>query len=111
MVLPEALGVLRRMRQARLRQLRTIGFVLGGSLVRFPKHTSRYLTDKVGAKTRTVYIPLGRLKEVTQWNRSFKEARRLLAELSEIQRAVLCGEIERERRSRTTRSHNCSPRR
>ena len=82
MKLPQARGVLRRMHQARLRRLRGIGPCLAGSLVRQPGHRSRYLTDKVCGKTRTLYIPLDRLDEVRQWNANFQEARKLLQELS-----------------------------
>jgi len=91
--LPESAGALRRMRTARLRRLRSLGFVLAGSLVRQPRHKSLYLTDKLGGKTRTLYIPLNRLEEVKRWNANFKEARKLLSELSEIQRALLRREI------------------
>jgi hypothetical protein len=81
------------MRESRFRRLKTLGFVLAGSLVRFPKHNGLYLTDKVQGKTRTLYIPLDRMKEVSQWNASFREAKKLLTELSEIQRQLLRGEI------------------
>ncbi|MDP2895812.1 MAG: hypothetical protein Q8Q12_04545 [bacterium] len=93
MRLPKSPTVLRLMRQARLRRLRNMGFVLGGSLVRFPGHTSLYLTDKGGGKTRTLYIPLSRLEEVKKWNANYKLAKRLVAELSEIQRKLLIAEI------------------
>ena len=93
-----SLAVLGRMRDARLRRLRTLGPVLAGSLVRFPNHNSRYLTDKVRGKTRTLYIPLDHLKEVTAWNRNDKDAKRLLRELSEIQRELLRAEIAARRR-------------
>ena len=93
-----SLAVLRRMRDARLRRLRTLGPVLAGRLVRFPNHNSRYLTDKVRGKTRTLYIPLDRLEEVKGWNENQKEARRLLRELSEIQRDLLRAEIAAKRR-------------
>jgi hypothetical protein len=59
------------MRQARLRRLRAMGFMLAGSLVRLPGHTSLYLTDKVRGKTRTLYIPLDRLDEVKEWNANY----------------------------------------
>jgi hypothetical protein len=98
MRLPKSPTILRRMRQGRLRSLRSLGFVLAGSLVRFPRHQSLYLTDKVRGKTRTLYIPLDRLDEVKGWNAQYKEGRRLLAELSEIQRALLRGEIRARRR-------------
>lgn len=98
MRLPKSPALLKRMRAARLRRLRTLGVPLAGSLVRLPGHRSRYLTDKVQGKTRTLYIPLDRLDEVTRWNAAFKEGKRLLAELSAIQRALLCGEIRAARR-------------
>jgi hypothetical protein len=100
MKLPRSAGNLRRMHQARLRRLRRIDTVLAGSLVRQPGHNSLYLTDKVRGKTRTLYIPLSRLEEVKRWNRQAKEARELLAELSEIQRALLHAEIRARRPSR-----------
>jgi len=90
--------ILKQMRQARLRRLRRLGFVLAGSLVSQPKHTSRYLTDPVRGKTRTLYIPLDRLDEVKTWNAEYREGKRLLRELSAIQRALLIGEIRAARR-------------
>ena len=97
MKLPGSLGVLKRMRQARWRRLRRLGPVLGGSLVRMPRHSSLYLTDKVKGKTRTMYIPLGRVEEAVSWNRSYKEAKQLLRDLSAIQREILRAEIAKAR--------------
>jgi len=93
MRLPKSLSLLRRMREARLRQLRRTAPLLAGSLVVFPGHSSRYLTDKAAGKTRTLYVPLKRLAEVTRWNLEHKKVRRLVSELSEIQRAMLLSEI------------------
>lgn len=98
MKLPEARGVLRRMLKARLKKLRRIDSVLGGSLVEMPGHSSRYLTDKKDGKTRTIYIPLDHLEEARRWNRNWKDGKRLLKEISEIQRALLREEIRAERR-------------
>jgi hypothetical protein len=98
MRLPKSSSLLRRMRQARLKRLGRLGFVLAGSLVRQPGHQSLYLTDKTGGVTRTLYIPLDRLEEVKGWNREHKEGRRLLTELCEIQRALLVAEIRAKRR-------------
>jgi hypothetical protein len=100
MRLPQSTSLLRRMRDARLRQLRCLGPMLGGSLVRFPHHSSLYLTDKCRGKTRTLYIPLHCLQEVQQWHASFVAAKRLIAELSEIQRKLLRVEIQVSRRLR-----------
>jgi hypothetical protein len=86
------------MARARLERLRRLGPCLAGSLVKFPGHNSRYLTDKVRGKTRTLYVPLDLLDEAKEWNENHKEARRLLRELSLIQRALLEGEIAARRR-------------
>jgi len=99
MELPDSPRILERMRDHRLEKLHQIGPVLGGSLVRFAKHNSLYLTDKVKGKTRTLYIPLDRLEEVKAWNANHKEAKRLLTELSKIQRALLRAESGRDRPS------------
>ena len=98
MRLPKSPTILKRMRQGRLGRLRALGFLLAGSLVAMPRHHSLYLTDKVRGKTRTLYIPLDRLDEVKRWNAEHREGRRLLAELSEIQRALLREEIRASRR-------------
>ena len=98
MRIPKSLSLLRRMRDARLRQLGRLGPMLGGSLVVFPGHTSRYVTDKVAGKTRTLYIPLGWLKEVERWNQNWRKARQLLRELSALQRAILRRAVERGKR-------------
>jgi hypothetical protein len=96
--LPKSRSMLVRMREARLKTLRATGYVLAGTLVKFPRHNSRYLTNHHRGKTRTMYIPLDRLEEVKEWNANHKAAKRVLAELSEIQRALLCGEIAERRR-------------
>ena len=97
MRLPKSLSLLRRMRDARLRELGRQGPMLAGSLVVLPRHSSRYLTDKVAGKTRTLYVPLKRLTEVTRWNQEHKRVRRLVSELSQIQRAILLAEIRLSR--------------
>lgn len=86
------------MLKARLKKLRRIETVLGGSLVEMPGHSSLYLTDKQDGKTRTMYIPLDHLEEAKEWNRNWKDAKRLLKEISEVQRALLREEIRAQRR-------------
>ena len=97
MELPESIGALRRMRDGRQKKLREIGPMLKGSLVKMPKHTSLYLTSSKKGKTRTMYIPLDRLEEAKEWNANYKEAKELLEELCEIQRALLQAEIKKGR--------------
>lgn len=94
MRIPKSLSLLRRIRNARLKRLQKVCPLISGSLVMLPRHNSRYLTDKVNGKTRTMYIPLSRLKEVTKWNEEYKVVRQLVLELSQLQRAILKAEIK-----------------
>jgi hypothetical protein len=93
MGLPSSVGRLRQMREARLRRLRKIGPVLAGSVVEVPGRHSYYLTDKVRGKTRTVCVPEAMLSRVRELNENHREAKRLLAELDEIERALLARDI------------------
>jgi hypothetical protein len=83
-------------REAKLQQLRAIGPVLAASLcrrmtrcgnpncrcARGDKHLSWCLTFKHQGKTRTVHVPRDMLKEVRQWVREHKRAKRLLKQIS-----------------------------
>ena len=88
-----------RRRDARLKKLEKMGPVLAGSIVEVKERSSFYLTDKVRGKTRTLCIPEELVAEAREWNRSHKEAKRLLGEANEIQRALLQAEIEKVRKA------------
>lgn len=97
--LPESVSVLKKMRQHRLDKLRRIGPVMAGSLVKRKDQKGYYLTDKVRGKTRTTYVSDGMYVEAKQWNANHKEAKQLLDELSEIQRALLREEAKSRRQA------------
>jgi hypothetical protein len=100
MDLPASTGTLKRMRDARLKQLQKIGPLVAGSLVPVANRNVYYLTDKVKKKTRTVCVPAELVDQCREWNENHKKAKTLLEELDAIQRALLQGEIEALRAAR-----------
>lgn len=89
---------IRRMSEARIRQLRARGPVLGASLVQIAKqcgrsgchcqsgkkHVGIYLTFKEQGKTRTVYVPQELRGEVARWIDEHRRLKRLMKELSAL---------------------------
>ena len=68
--------------------LGALGNLLEGSLCRADRGEAvRYqLTDKVAGRSRTLYVPADMAGEVRQWTQNWKQAKRLLRELSELSR-------------------------
>ena len=68
--------------------LGALGNLLEGSLCRADRGEAvRYqLTDKVAGRSRTLYVPADMAMEVRQWTQNWKQAKRLLRELSELSR-------------------------
>jgi hypothetical protein len=108
---------IRRMRDARVRQLAQIGPVLAGSLVQIAKHCGRpgcrcqsghkhvgwYLTRSVAGKTQTTYVPQDLRKEVHGWIQAYRRLKELIAEISELNRALIRVHVT-DRRRRAGRS-------
>jgi hypothetical protein len=86
------------MSEARIRQLKATGPVLGASLVQIAKqcgragchcqsgqkHVGSYLTFKEHGKTRTVYVPMELRKEVGRWLAEHRRLKQLMKELSAL---------------------------
>jgi len=103
MKVPSHPTLIRRMRDARVRRLARAGPLLAGSLVPIAKHCGRagcrcqagekhvgwYLTRSVRGKTQTTYVPLDLLKEVRAWVAEHRRVKALLAEISELNRALI----------------------
>jgi hypothetical protein len=90
--LPASTSVLRKMKEMRLSKLRKIDAVLAGTLVKRKNQGGYNITDKVNGKTRTVHISEGTYERAKAWNENHREAKRLLQELSEIQRGLMKAE-------------------
>ena len=87
-------------REAALRQIAGIGPFIEGTLVKVPhktcKHVAHRLTFKVAGKTRAVYVPLDRVKDVEAWTREYRRLKRLIRSVT---RASL-GELRNHVKSR-----------
>ena len=85
-------------REAALRQIAGIGPFVEGTLVRVPhktcSHVAHRLTFKVAGKTRAVYVPLDRVKDVEAWTKEYRRLKRLIrtvtnASLGELRNHVM----------------------
>jgi hypothetical protein len=117
MKVPAHPTLIRRMRDARVRKLAAQGPVLGGSVVRIAKHCGRpgchcqtgqkhvgwYLTRPVKGKTQTTYVPQEILEEVQGWIQEHRRLKKLMAEISELNRALIHTHVT-QRKRRGTRS-------
>jgi len=74
-------------REAILRQIAGIGPFIEGTLVKLPRkdcrHVAHRLTSKVKGKTRAVYVPLERVKDVETWIKEYKRLKKLIRALTE----------------------------
>ena len=113
MNLPRHATQLHRMAEARIRQLKASGPVLGASLVQIAKrcgragchcrtgakHLGTYLTFKDAGKTRTVYVPLDLRPEVEQWIREHRRLKKVMHELSALTVARIRMHVRTRRRA------------
>jgi hypothetical protein len=107
--------LVRRMRDARVAQLVARGPVLMGSLVRIAKHCGRagchchmgekhvgwYLTRPVNGKTQTTYVPQELVPEVQGWIAEQRRLKKLVAEISELNRALIRAHVTQRKRRGT----------
>lgn len=90
-------------REAILWQIAGIGPFIEGTLVKVPRkdcrHVAHRLTFKVKGKTRAVYVPLDRVKDVEAWIWEYKRLKTLIRAVT---RASL-GELHQHVRARRAR--------
>lgn len=88
-------------RQAALRRLGEIGPFLEGSLCSFKRPGCAtpgwHLTFKQKAKTRTVYVPMGLVSEVKQWNQNYRQLKQLIREVSRHSLALIRSHVANQR--------------
>ena len=115
MKVPDHPTLVRRMRDARVKKLTADRPVLGGSLVRIAKHCGRegchcqkgekhvgwYLTRRVNGKTQTTYVPQEMLEDIQGWIQEHRRLKKLMAEISELNRALIRGHVTQRNRRRT----------
>jgi len=98
-----SIGVLERRRDARLKKLAGVGPVLQGSLAEIgvrcgnsncrcahgQKHRSHILKRQVRGKTQSLYVPVDMVEEVRGWVEEHRRVKRLLKEISELNRIII----------------------
>ena len=95
-------------RQAALRRLGQIGPFLEGSLCSFKRPGCStpgwHLTFKVKAKTRTVYVPMDLVSEVKEWNRTYRQLKKLIREVSRHSLAIIHRHVANRRAASRSRA-------
>jgi hypothetical protein len=98
-------------REAALRQIVGIGPFIEGTLVRLPRkdcrHVAHRLTFKVKGKTKAVYVPLDRVKEVEAWTKEYKRLKKLIRSVTESSLGELRNHV-RSRRASAAAQRNCA---
>ncbi len=98
-----SIEMLRRRRDARLRQLASTGPLIQGSLAeikvrcgnpncrcaRGHKHTSHILKRQVRGRTQSLYVPVDMVPEVRKWVAEYRRVQELLKEISELNRQII----------------------
>lgn len=106
-----SVGVMQARRDARLKTLAGVGPVLEGSLAeigvrcgnprcrcaRGEKHRSYILKRHVRGKTQSLYVPVDLVKEARRWVEEYRRARKVLAEVSELNRAIIRAHVSTKR--------------
>jgi hypothetical protein len=99
-------------REAILRQIADIGPFIEGTLVRLPRkdcrHVAHRLTSKVKGKTRAVYVPLDRVKDVETWTREYRRLKQLIRAVTETSLRELRNHV-RARRASSAAQRNFGP--
>ena len=95
-------------RQAALRRLGQIGPFLEGSLCSFQRpgcaQPGWHLTFKQKAKTRTVYVPMDLVPEVKKWNRTYRQLKQLIREVSRHSLALIHRHVANQRAASRSRA-------
>jgi len=95
-------------RQVTLRRLGQIGPFLEGSLCSFKRHGCStpgwHLTFKQKAKTRTVYVSMDLVSEVKEWNRTYRQLKKLIREVSRHSLALIHHHVANQRAASRSRA-------
>lgn len=106
-----SIGMMKARRDAKLKELANVGPVLEGSLARIgvrcgnpscrcargEKHVSHILKRQVRGKTQSLYVPVDLVEEAEGWVAEYRRARKLLAEVSELNRAIIRAHVSTKR--------------
>ncbi len=119
-----SIGVLETRRDARIKQLASLGPLLQGTMTRIAvtcgnpncrcargeKHHSHILTKKVSGKTKSLYIPVDKVEEVGKWIEEHRRAKQLLREISEFNEKIIRAHVSTKRARAANRDAAATPR-
>ena len=90
-------------RNAALLKIAGIVPFIEGTLVKVPhktcKHVAHRLTFKVDGKTRAVYVPLDRVKDVEAWTKEYRRLKRLIRSVTKASLGELRNHVKSRRAS------------
>ena len=102
-------------REAALRQVAGIGPFIEGTLVKLPRkdcrHVAHRLTFKVEGKTRAVYVPLDRVKDVEAWIKEYKRLKKMIRAVTKASLGELRNHVRSRRASAAAQKSFGRPRR
>jgi len=95
-------------RDAALRQLAQIGPFLEGALCQF-RHPGCakpgwHLTFKQKGRTRTVYVPMDLVGEVTSWTRTYQQLKNLVRQVTRHSLGLIRGHVANQRAAKRSRA-------
>ena len=113
-----SIGVLQSRRDARMKELASLGPMMQGSLCRIgvvcgnpncrcargDKHTAYQVTKKVRGTTKTLHIPVDLVEDVTAWIDEHRRAKRLLKEISELNEQIVRAYVPTKRARQRNRA-------
>jgi hypothetical protein len=95
-------------RDAALRQLARIGPFLEGALCQFQRpgcaKPGWHLTFKQKGRTRTVYVPIDLVGEVTSWTRTYKQLKKLIRQVTRHSLGLIRGHVAHQRAAKRSRA-------
>jgi hypothetical protein len=115
MRVPDHPTLIRRMLDSRLKRLAPRLPVLAASLVFYDrtcgnptchcltggaKHRSQHVTFKDDGKTRSVYVPLDLIADVSSWIDEHRRLKRLLREIQQLTLALIRTHVQYQKRKR-----------
>ena len=53
------------------------------------KHTSHILTRKVDGKTKSIYVPVGMIKEVSEWTEEYRKVKETIRRITIINEKII----------------------
>lgn len=95
-------------RDQALRQIARLGPFLEGALCQFKRpgcaKPGWHLTFKQKGRTRTVYVPMDLVSDVTSWTRTYKHLKKLIRQVTRHSLALIHGHVAKRRAAKRFRA-------